>query len=949
MTIRWCSSVCVLAVSAVLAQYPYTRAFQLQDGNTHPDARLVVVDQEGMLWVGGEAGLFRSDGDHTRAAGRNVHHPVTALAAMERGVISAFNNGLLVHAEGLFIDTLYLDTNWRGTPVRSLCVDASRTIWIGTYGNGLWRLGPDGRNGPLKVDGLPDSHVNALCALPAGGVAAATDQGIAMFDERGIVTRLMREEEGATDNLVLALTCGDDGHLWAGTDRRGVFHFDPSVGSSRVQVLDTAWTSGPVTGLHVRSGLSWVATKGHGVRVYDLRERSGCYMPQSVEQGSGARVVSLSGGTDGAAWWCDGSARLFRSDANVLFVPQHEGVDLRHVTALCTGPEGRIYFAVGPHIYGHAAAFADAERLSRYDLDLPAEVPIVSLHADSAGHLWAGTMGRGVFRIRPDGNIEHFTERDGLANNNVLRIRSLSGVVWMATLGGVATWNARRGFQSPLLPGNGFLYDVLPMPDGSALAASDGSGLIRLPGEGAPGIPVNAAAEAGPSTYYSLALDGTGKAWACGPATGLCRLDGDRLHCTGLDHVVLRSDVMGISAYQGRIVAFAESGLVALEPSSDRITDLGRMFGLEGVSGELNALCTDLRGGLWVASSEGLVRITPTNEALVAKTPAVLVGWTYGEEPLAMDPEVRLGHDQNFLTFHFATASTPVPDLVRFQYRLLGFDAGVLSTREREVTYSRLPAGDYEFQLRARVGDNPPGDQWTSFPFTIEAPWWRRPWSVALWVAVLSAAFFGFIRMREERLRLRDRMEKERVRFQLEAVRSQVNPHFLFNSFNTLIALIEEDPPKAVRQVEDLSTFFRNILQVRDKDLIPLEDELRLLDTYFGLERRRFGDRIRLDIAVDPGVGAYSVVPLTLQLLVENALKHNSATSTAPLVVRVSRHGHVLEVRNPRRPRGSAEPSTSYGLDSIRQRYAALTDRPVEVQVESNDFVVRVPLISTTP
>jgi len=91
------------------------------------------------------------------------------------------------------------------------------------------------------------------------------------------------------------------------------------------------------------------------------------------------------------------------------------------------------------------------------------------------------------------------------------------------------------------------------------------------------------------------------------------------------------------------------------------------------------------------------------------------------------------------------------------------------------------------------------------------------------------------------------------------------------------------------------------------------------------------------------------VVPLTLQLLVENALKHNIATTAEPLTVRVTAIGPTLEVRNQLRPRLAEAPSTAYGLDSIRQRYHALTDRTVEVFHEDGDFVVRIPLITTQP
>jgi LytS/YehU family sensor histidine kinase len=172
-----------------------------------------------------------------------------------------------------------------------------------------------------------------------------------------------------------------------------------------------------------------------------------------------------------------------------------------------------------------------------------------------------------------------------------------------------------------------------------------------------------------------------------------------------------------------------------------------------------------------------------------------------------------------------------------------------------------------------------------------------------------------------------------------------VNPHFLFNSFNTLIELIEEDQVKAVEHVEQLSEFFRNILQVRDKDLIPLREELRLLDTYFYLEQRRFGDRIALHTVIPEELRDQLLPPLTLQLLVENAIKHNAATLGSPLVVEVRTFDHSIEVSNPIQVRRVSAPSTGFGIHSIRQRYAALTPRSVEVMNDGAYFRVRIPLL----
>lgn len=244
-----------------------------------------------------------------------------------------------------------------------------------------------------------------------------------------------------------------------------------------------------------------------------------------------------------------------------------------------------------------------------------------------------------------------------------------------------------------------------------------------------------------------------------------------------------------------------------------------------------------------------------------------------------------------------------------------------------------------------------PSDEtpWTELAIAIHPPWWQRPWAIALLLLIAAAVAYLLIRARDRRLLDRQRMEQEKVRFQLEALRSQVDPHFLFNSFNTLAELIESDPAMAVGHVEQLSTFFRNILQVRDRERITVDEELRLLRTYFGLEQRRFGESVRLQVDVGPEAMKRCIVPLTLQLLVENAFKHNVVAGGGGYVISIASEGDELVVRNPIRERATPPRSTGFGLDSIRKRYAALTQRPLHVQRAQGHFIVRVPLLDFAP
>ena len=945
----------VLAIALLLpfladAQYPYSRTYEVRTGQRRPHITTLIQDAQGLLWAGSDLGIYRTDGERTDQVLATEGATVDALGQGATGILAALSTGVLLRCSGYHCDTLWASDQLAGTSVRVLREEEDGGLWIGTYGAGLWHL----RNGRMDrfgvQNGLLDDHINALCSYQ-DGVLVATDQGVAMCSMDEGVQFTITEVEGLPDNLVMALACDTIGRVWGGTERAGVFQLELDGAAPKVHLLDSAWRHGPVTALVADDGLVWTGTSRSGVVVHDTRVGLGAYLPQDAAQGAGTRVYDLLLAADGAVWSTDGSERVRRADPRVLHVPSHEGVDLTRITALCGDREGRIWFATPEGVFNHRAAFADDLTLTRTTITVDETTPVVSLAVDTHGQLWAATFGAGLLRLGRDGALVRMDEQGAGINDNVLSVRERNGQVWMATLDGLYVCRdpgqASPGLEHVTLPGTGFVYDVLPMPDGSVLAATDGSGVVhRSPAGGTTDLQ----APADSRTYYSLALDREGTAWACGPGSGICQVDGMSLTCSAQDRAPFDGSVYSVVPYADRILVLGQSGLAAWSPENGgRLVDLGDETGLRDLTAELNTACTDAHGALWLATSKGLVRITLDGADLSGEVPTAITAMFWAGEELPMVPDTRLRHDQDFLTFRFAGRHHAAPENVRFHYQLVGYDEAPKITRDREVGYSRLPPGDYTFRVKASVGDNLPTDRWTEHHFIIQSPWWRRPWAIGLFVLLLTGVLYAFVRVREDRLRMRDRIEKEQARFQLEALRSQVNPHFLFNSFNTLIELIEEEPDKAVEHVEDLSDLFRNILTVRDKELITLDEELDLVDTYFKLEQRRFGERIRLVTDVVEEARSLQLPPLTLQLLVENAIKHNTATDDEPLVVRVKAGNGVLEVRNADRPRSGPARSTGYGLDSIRQRYTALSERPVEVVREGGEFIVRIPLIERRP
>lgn len=188
-------------------------------------------------------------------------------------------------------------------------------------------------------------------------------------------------------------------------------------------------------------------------------------------------------------------------------------------------------------------------------------------------------------------------------------------------------------------------------------------------------------------------------------------------------------------------------------------------------------------------------------------------------------------------------------------------------------------------------------------------------------------------------------LERQNVESQLEGLRNQVNPHFLFNSLNTLVYLIPEDPEKAVRFVQQLSKVYRYVLESRDVKMIPLREELEFLNSYVYLLKERFGENLHVEIKGLEQKQDSAIVPLALQILFENAIKHNIISSEKPLRIEVfSENGHLV-VRNNLQRKNQVMDSTGVGLQNIKDRYRMLTDKDVQIIASQQYFTVALPVI----
>jgi sensor histidine kinase YesM len=218
--------------------------------------------------------------------------------------------------------------------------------------------------------------------------------------------------------------------------------------------------------------------------------------------------------------------------------------------------------------------------------------------------------------------------------------------------------------------------------------------------------------------------------------------------------------------------------------------------------------------------------------------------------------------------------------------------------------------------------------------------------------AVLSLFFYYFVEREHVRQNLEQevvrvaQLQKETFQAQLEALKNQVDPHFLFNSLNVLGSLIHLDADRAVQFLGQLADVYRALLDAGAQTLVPLRTEMALVRAYASLMETRFGAALHVEWDVAPAWEQALVPPTAVQMLLENAIKHNGSTTRKPLRIKVSAADGLLVVENNRQPRTDVMPSTHLGLQNIQRRYHHLTDRPVEIVPTPESFVVRLPLLT---
>ena len=944
------------------AQMPDLRAHPAKDaGNVHFST--VMQDSRGWLWCGTQQGsLYRYDG--------STFHPVGMPDSLSAGAVTAlfesdgrlwvgFEQGAIAflpidgnfqsaqtgntEQEKKYAPTLQIWQPEEGLPkvaITAFAEDKMGGRWFSTYGEGVYVW----KNNRLYQfdqadDGLLGNEIYTLASDGEGRIWAATDAGIslcAMPEQGKKQVQNLTTADGLPDEIITALLADPQGGMWIGTHDYGICRYDPVTRHCLVKSQN--WSFGAVTKMALFGHRElWAGTEKNGLIQVDAATGELQTFPANDPLRQ-ANMHALCQDREGLLWIIGDKGVLY--SANVRFGRLE--TPFANTQAVCTDHQDRLWAGCQDGLFLRENGvfkkiFAQKENV------------ITLWESPADGVMWVGTFGNGLYLISMAGQvITHLTEKNGLANGTILSIGGNSAGVWLATLGGVLVSTNRFPLsgdsfrKQPELDRNN-VYKVFADHRGRMWFGTQGTGLSMLENgriqhfTEANGIPLK--------TIYNITEDHRGRIWFSTDRDGLFCLDSTVFQQFTLENHLHSLNMTGLAVDgNDQVVIAYDDGFDLFNPDrTDHFTFCGPAIGAPAAEVNLNALCTDLQGNVWLGTQQGIVRSIAFKQPFLDDPQPALTSVSVFLEPIDFLQRHSFAHSENYFIFNFTGLWYTDPEAVRYRYRLEGFDPIWKLTKDRLASYPNLPPGHYRFRLQTSEHGNFVNVPEVSWEFTIEPPFWLRWWFLLLCVAGIAGLVLYIVRSREVRLRREALGKREMLESQFAALKSQINPHFLFNSFNTLIATIEENPQVAVEYVEHLSNFYRSIIAYRERDFISLQEEMDLVRSFDFLLKKRYEQGYHLEDRLQGETGL--VMPLALQMLVENAVKHNVISVSRPLLIEIFvENGNYLVVRNNIQKKIKAEPSTHFGLQSLIHRYQLSGERPVIVEATETHFTVKVPI-----
>lgn len=943
------------ALAIARAQEPHFTQHDIGDVRAGVAINRVLQDHQSMIWLGTDQGLARYDGIHLREVAMDADSfpgEVTSLMEDKNGTIwIGTTSGRIFYLDvWRKIHPFDIEEGNPAKPITSIMEDPFGQIWFATYGEGVYVYTGQRLFNFGKDDGLSGNDIYAMAPGPSGEIWLGTDDGINICTFRQEIKSIRSYglKDGLPDQIITSLNTDLHGRIWIGTFEHGIVYWDPASKKIIRPFVNTKLDE--ITAIEIFDGSEvWIGTRKTGLWRYH------------PDTGFERELVSFNSAYNGEI--TDVMADI---EGNV-WVAMEEGVllsafrpfesiktDVGEIQALFSDHDDQLWIGSKTGLYKLKENIDQPSSIVRvapqYDFN------ITDIVEDRFQNLWLGTLDNGLYIYHAQsGKIKHVSPKI-LGGSTIMSMASSKKEIWIATLQGVISYPSDKnilldhniGFNlvsDPWQSNLHFVFQVFVDSKDRVWFATDGNGVYCLDRDNVTQHKGNDSIMI--RTVYSICEDQLGHLWFNTSDIGLIEYDGQNYKPLALAEGLGNMSVASIAmAGTGDILIAHQRGIDVMEPARRHLMYYTDEVGVKDMEPGLNSIAVTSKGHVLLSGRDMIVRYYSATNELSIHPHTQLTRVTVFDQPVDFTSDAKFSYDENYITFEYVGLWYTSPSDVNYLYKLDGYDLYWKESKDNSASYSSLPPGNYTFYVKASENKFFLDEPMASYSFVIAKPFWQQYWFIGSIIIVIAAVFYFIVKAREQRSKRQTMIQKEMIESQLQALKAQINPHFLFNSFNTLITIIDENshkPGVAIEYVEKLSDFFRSILQYREQETITLAEELELVQNFGYLLQKRYDENLRLHLAKAPK-DAY-ILPLTLQMLVENAVKHNVISEQRPLDVFISFDDEFVTVKNNRQPKSKTEPSTQFGLQSIIRRYNLLSDKKIMIEDGNDFFTVRIPII----
>ncbi len=944
----WCSS---------YTQEPLFIQHDIGDAVSSRSLHAILQDRQCMIWIGTEKGLARYDGSSWQevplTSGDTAYHVSSLFEDMASRIWIGTASGRIFYLDpARKVHSFEVEEGHPEKPVTAITQDNQGNIWFATYGEGayvytgrrMYNIGED--------DGLKGSDVYAMTFTPAGEIWLGTDDGITIctFEQETKHIRNLGLNDGLPDQIITALQSDRKGNIWIGTFEFGVVYYNAVTRSIMTPFEST--DMGEITSFTLFDETEvWIGTRTTGLWRYSPDMRFARHL-EGLHNLKQSRVNGLLSDVEGNIW-------VILEDGVLLsaFRPfESLTVNTPDVQTIFCDSKCLVWLGTRNGLFRLEESPTQPTKAIPILPQLP--LNITSILEDPYHRLWIGTIDQGLYVYDPaSSKIRHIGSLIDKGGYTIMSMAATSEAIWIATLEGVVSCPiyqdifdaSRPGFtllSDPWQSNLHFVFQVYVDRHDRVWFATDGNGVFSIDHGQVTQYSGNDSLEI--RTVYSVCEDQRGHMWFNTSSLGLVEFDGHTYTPLSVKNGLSSFNIASINTCKtGDILITHAKGIDVMEPARRHMMYFRDEIGIREFDPGLNASMVNIRGDVYTCGRNAIYKYYAPAHRLSIHPRTQIIDVSVFNTSVDFNAVHEFGHNENYIAFKYVGLWYTAPADVTYLYKLEGYDLQWKESKDQSASYSNLPYGNYRFMVKASENNFFLDEPLATYTFTIRKPFWKEIWFITLALLAAAGILYSWVKYRERVSGRQTMIKKDMIESQLSALKAQINPHFLFNSFNTLITIIDENamkPEVAIEYVEKLSDFYRSILQYREQETISLEEEWELVQNYVYLLEKRYGNNIRMHFDVPPK-DTY-ILPMTLQILVENAVKHNVISEKYPLDLFISiDDDQYISVTNSMQPKSRPEPSTQFGLHSIIRRYQLMTDQKVIVENDNTTFKVRIPFI----